>query len=83
MFSLLLDSNKYFGFCGLNPELIIKWGYLWAPAPDQRLLYYTFAHTVCKKLIGTPQSWSVTEQTMSILQAQERKGVQALSSNYD
>jgi len=54
MFSLVLDSNKYFGFCGLNPELIIKWGCLRATAQDQRLVYYTFVHTVCKKMIGTP-----------------------------
>lgn len=83
MFLLLLDSNKYFGFCGLNPVLIIKWGCLRAPAQGQRLVYYTFVHTVCKKMIGTPQSWFVTEQTMSILQAQEWKGMQALASNYN
>lgn len=70
MFSLL-DSNKYFGFYGLNPELIIQWGCLWAPAQDQSLVYCTFVHTVCKKMTGTPQSWSVT---MSCRLSSRREG---------
>lgn len=83
MFSLLLDFSKYFGFCGLNPKLITKRGCLRAPAQDQRLAYYPFVRTVCKKMIGTPQSWSMTEQTMSILQAQEWKGTPASASKYN
>lgn len=58
MFSPVLDSNKYFGFCGLNPELMIEWGCPQAPARHQRLVYYTFIYSVCKKMIGTLQSWS-------------------------
>ena len=83
MFSLILGSNQYFGFCGLIPKLIFEWGCLQAPAQDQRLVYYTFVHTVCKKMIGTSQSWSVMGQTISVLQAQEWKGMQALASNYN
>lgn len=79
--SLVLDSNKHFGFYGLNPELIIEWGGLWAPAQDQRLVYYAFVHAVCKQMIGTPQSRAVTEQTMSIFAAQEWQGIHGLASN--